>query len=329
MGESYFRNNDKIRVNILLVILFILLFIVIILLVYFNSNTIYKNENKNLIEENLYGNINETNLLINNTKETRLPPKHIPINLSEDDILVSFRVDDMTFEAYQKPVLEKLLYLARKYNITFDLAVIAKTFDEKADPDTFKIYLDNQDVFEVVAHGYTHTNPINESSHGGEFYDSINKQITPVAIQENHIISMINIFKEHNLTMGTKILLTPVHAGDKDTVKLAEKYGYKLITQLNTPNNQLEYIEGNIVVSRVMIDSSYDREINDKDIIKIKNDFLNYLKNNKARIQIIIHITDFTILSKFNAPEKIIDELKKLSQDNNKIKFGMISERIQ
>ncbi len=61
--------------------------------------------------------------------------KYVPLELSDDDILVSFRIDDITFETKQKPVLENALYLARKYNVTFDLAVIAKTFDEKADPE--------------------------------------------------------------------------------------------------------------------------------------------------------------------------------------------------
>ena len=78
--------------------------------------------------------------------------KHVPLELSDDDILVSFRIDDITFETKQKEVLENALYLARKYGVTFDLAVIADRFDRKMDKDVFKIYGDNQDVFEVVAH---------------------------------------------------------------------------------------------------------------------------------------------------------------------------------
>ncbi len=244
--------------------------------------------------------------------------------LNESDVLVSFRLDDITFAKSQKPVLQNALYLAHKYNITFDLAVIAQPFDKNKDNATFKIYQDNQDVFEVVAHGLTHANPIN-SSHKGEFFDTTdNKPIHP-EIQENHIRKMKEIFEKHNLTIATKIFAVSWNAGDNDTIKLAEEYGYKLITQTFVPNKLAEQKYGMIIVSKEMVGISANQTLSDKDIQKALSDIKSLIKENQTKIQIITHPVNY--LNDTLSIDKAISEIVNNSADKSRIKFSFISDR--
>lgn len=143
---------------------------------------------------------------------------------------ISYRIDDITFEKGQKQVLENALEIAEKYNISFDLAVIAKPFDENADAETLGIYENNRNRFDVVAHGLTHKNPLNyTNSPECEFYDDINDIHVPLEIQEQHIKEMKEIFERHNMTRATEIFIAPRYAYDKNTKELAKKYGYKMI----------------------------------------------------------------------------------------------------
>ena len=112
----------------------------------------------------IFLNIDKTSISENNSSTRKENPRlHKPVILNKDDVLVSYRIDDVTFEKKQRPFLENALYLAKKYNITFDLAVIAKRFDNGADSQAYELYQDNSDVFEIVAHGLTHTNQLNSS----------------------------------------------------------------------------------------------------------------------------------------------------------------------
>lgn len=125
--------------------------------------------------------------------------------------------------------LQNALILARKYNITFDLGVIAQPFKDYADPDTFKIYQNNQDVFEIVAHGLTHgLDPAIENvsyNAYGEFnvVSPIKNETVPAVIQEDHIKKMKQIFQEDNLTTATEIFTVPYHAGNYNTINLSKK----------------------------------------------------------------------------------------------------------
>ena len=151
-------------------------------------------------------NLKSQNVLVNKNSKGYVP-------LSKNDILISFRIDDITFSKQQKPMLETALSLARKYNITFDFGVIAKPFSESADPETFKIYQDNQDVFEIVAHGYTHAldTIFADESYGahGEFKiisDFLTNKSIPINIQEQHIKKMKEIFNPSNVFFNIKFL---------------------------------------------------------------------------------------------------------------------------
>ncbi|MEK6983478.1 MAG: DUF2334 domain-containing protein [Nanoarchaeota archaeon] len=243
-------------------------------------------------------------------------------DIPKGDILVSFRIDDITFESYQKKVLENSLSLAHKYNITFDLAVIANPFDKKFDPSVFKIYEDHKDVFEIVAHGLTHTNPINSSSIG-EFYDITNKKRIPYSIQEEHIKNMSEIFYRYNLTYATKIFVLPFHTGDNNTIQLSKKYGYKIIVQNFISNNGYAYYDGDVLVSREVVGINLSLNLTEADLSKSKADFLRLVKNNRKEIQIFGHLNNY----KGNDMEKLISWIVN-NKFKLKLKFGFISKEL-
>ncbi len=269
---------------------------------------------------------NGKNATLLNLKET-LPEKvipakkHIPVNLSDDDILVSFRYDDITFKTKQKQVLENALYLARKYNITFDLAVIAKPFDEKADPEVFKIYQDNQDVFEVVAHGWTHVNPLNKSGQG-EFYDLSGNKSIPYSIQEEHIKEMKKIFEKNNLKWGEKIFILPWSSGDQNTIKIAKDQGYRIMTQLFVPGGNYEYLDETLIVSKEFLPINIRENLSDKDLENYKK-ILTELTKTQKRIEVILHPLNFDKTTNSEEAIKRIVNFK-----DPRLKFGMISDGV-
>lgn len=314
-------------------IMTLVLIVVIGLFIFLNKGYVIDTQNKMMENRTVVANLSldkdyqlqesKINQIVSTVQITKI---HTPINLSKDDILISFRIDDITFVRGQKPVLENALLLARKYNITFDLAVIAKNFDERADPDTYQIFLDNQDVFEIVSHGLTHVNPINKSS-TGEFYDEPNNKHIPPEIQEDHIRKMRDIFVAHNLTnYGAKIFLLPWSSGDQTTIDLAEKYGYKLITQRFIPVKGSEYNNGYIIVSKNYVSIDMNQTVKSSDILKYKTDIHRILKNNQTRIQIIFHSINFY---KMENSDDLINQIIDEYSHKYQIKFGMISDGLK
>lgn len=256
------------------------------------------------------------------------------LKLSKGDILVSFRIDDITFAKEQKPILENALILARKYNVTFDLGVIAKPFSESADPETFKIYQDNQDVFEIVAHGYTHAlDPL----FADESYDAhgefkiisdflINKSI-PINIQEQHIQKMKEIFEKNNLIMATKIFIVPYHSGDDNTIKLAEEYGYRLIVQvLSDPKNYSEKKYKQIIASEDIIDVAQDNFFDETDQVTYNIELDKAILAGQKRIMVALHPINFETSKN---TDDLIERMIAVNYDDPWIKYGMISNRFQ
>lgn len=304
MKDSFSGRSAKSDfVFVSLVVLFIL---VVGTLIYFNSGS----------------RVTETNGESGTIESEEKSSKHVPLNLSEDDILVSFRIDDITFETKQKQVLENALYLARKYNITFDLAVIAEPFDKRADPEVFKIYEDNQDVFEVVAHGWDHKNYLNlpNSTAQSEF-----GEVNP-KIQEDHIKRMKQVFEKHNFPLATKILILPFNTGDTNTIEIAERYGYTLMSQWQIPNRNVphEYTFGDITVSNVLVGAKYDDEISDQDIKAFTEKIKDCINGNQKRIQLYFHEVNFY---KVENSDQLIKETVNMQKSNSRIKFDFISRR--
>ncbi|MDD5195583.1 MAG: DUF2334 domain-containing protein [Candidatus Omnitrophica bacterium] len=244
--------------------------------------------------------------------------KHVTIKSDKGTVLISFRLDDITFSETDKPALEAAVYLARKYNITFDLAVIAKPFDSRQDSKTFEVYQSNQDVFEIVAHGFTHRNPINNNNQ--EFYDTTVKTEVPFDIQEEHIRQMQQIFERHGMPAATKIFILPCAVGDSNTISLAQKYGYKLIVMRGVPHDK---DKRKIIVSDATVGVPMSVFLTEKDISKCKDRFLKLINSGEREIEVYTHFANYRNIE---SVERLINELKNIDTPGLKKKFGFISE---
>ncbi len=266
---------------------------------------------------------NGTNVTVQNTTSSKKLPTHIPVKLSSQDILISFRLDDITFEKKQEESLKNALSLAKKYNLTFDLGVIAQPFDEKADPVTYLLYEEHQDVFEIVAHGYTHSNPL-DGKHTGEFFDVTTKKSINSSIQEEHIKQMAAIFKKNNLQQAGKIFVVPWLAADSSTILLGKKYGYTKIIKSSVPDLSMEELVPDVKISRDYLAIPMKESLSIKEIDQWVNKVIE-LADNQKRIQIILHPLN---LEKIENSETFIYEMVKLAQRKNKypIKIGMLSD---
>lgn len=236
-------------------------------------------------------------------------------------ILISFRIDDITFSKADKSVLDSALAIARKYDITFDLAVIAEKFDSCRNEEVFKVYSDNRDVFEIVAHGLTHLNS-SDGSHKGEFFDlTTSKKISRV-VQDEKIKKMRSIFKSYGIIEATEIFVVPHIAGDENTIALSKKYGYSLLVQSYVPFNIIEYLSGRLIVSRSTV-SMPSGDFQDDEIIQ---KFLQIKKLLRFRnIQIAFHPLNFSNTEEIEA---ILEKIIALRTENPDIYFDFISKRL-
>ncbi len=246
-----------------------------------------------------------------------------------ENVRVSFIINDITFKKEDQLALNNALTLAKKYNVTFDLGVIAQQFSENSDPETFKIYQDNKDVFEIIAHGLTEGSDLifieelNESGSYGEFHIQPINRTVPAEIQEEHIKKMKGIFERNNLTTATKIFTVPFYSGDENTIKLAEKNGYKLIIQqLSFPvQNYIEKNYGKIIASE---DYAYIPPYNifsNADLIIYNNKLSDAMGAGQKNIYVSLHPVNLEILK--NADKFFKDLIEK----NPGVKMRFISSR--
>ena len=249
-----------------------------------------------------------------------------PINSMSDDVLISFVIDGINFGRWQKKILENAVNIARRYNLTFDLGVVASHLPKK-NKETYKVYEDNKDIFEIIANGFNYANPV-ESKRTGEFFDiSIKKEI-PVNLQEEKIKNMKEIFEKDGITTGTSIFLVPYYAGDEDTIKISEKYGYKLIIQENIKSNNLVENYDTITVSKCYINIPNRVNITDRDINYMKNRMQKFMNSRIKRIYVVFHPVNF------NSPEALRDTEKFINEISFKFKtanvfYGMISDGVR
>jgi hypothetical protein len=245
-----------------------------------------------------------------------------------NNTVVSFEIDDVTFSPSDTSNLENALYLADKYHITFDLGVIALPFSENMDNDTFSLYQNNQDDFEIIAHGFTHAldqSIIDQSNSAiyGEFYIFPTNQSVPYSIQDNHIKRMREIFQDYNLTTATEIFTIPYHTGDFNTTLLAEKYGYKLILQkITVPKSFSEVQFGNITASQNYIDIPEHENFTNADVVNYTSQLNQAILLGQKRIDISFHLINFDNLS---AIDNFFGQI--LSQTNNSVVYRMLSDR--
>ncbi len=246
--------------------------------------------------------------------------------LMPSDTLVSFVIDGINFGKWQKTTLENAAKIARRYNLTFDLAVVAAHLP-KRNKEAFKIYQDNQDIFEIIANGYNYTNPL-EPKRTGEFYDiSIKKEI-PANMQEEKIRNMKEIFEKEGIKTGTQIFLVPYYAGDENTIQIAKNYGYRLIIQENIKSNNLIENYDTITASKCYINIPNRVNITDGDINYMKNRIQKFLDRGIKIVYIIFHTVNFNSGEAMGYTEKVINEISFKFKTAN-VFYGMISDGVR
>lgn len=235
--------------------------------------------------------------------------------------LISFRIDDVTFSKEDRDMLISALTIAKRHCIKFDLAVIAEKFDRMRDEETFKIYSENKDVFEIVAHGTTHENPSNPM-HKGEFYDLTSSKRISYSIQEKKIREMVSIFSRHGIKSGTEIFVVPFFAGDNATISISREYGYKLLVQSTVPFGLIEGISGKMIISRSTVSLptlNFSQNEIARKMKKIRK--LSRFRN----VQIALHPANFKDLENL---ETILQSIIALKEKDEKIIFDFISKRL-
>jgi len=195
--------------------------------------------------------------------------------------IIYFRIDDISFKKSQYKNLNKVIDLAKKLDIVFNLGLIAESFDKNADAKTFSLYQNNKDIFQIIAHGYDHKR--------GEFF-------APYDIQETYFLLMIDIYKKNNFYWATKILTLPWNRGNNNTIRLANRLGYKLLIKKNKLNIEYRF-----------------------DNLRVCSSFLNFkqITGNHFPEQIVMHLDDFTKL-----------DIHKMYYILSKGKTGFISNKI-
>jgi len=252
------------------------------------------------------------------------------------DLLVTFRVDDPYFSTAERPMMENLIYLAKKYGIKFNIMVVANQFDKLRDPQVFKIYEENKDIFEISAHAYKHSEVVEPYY---KFYSNENLCLVyngdhnelgdpgnsiPRNVQEFRIKAMRDIFLKYNLSTAIETWVTPFGNGDINTVDLANKYGYKFI-QLAFPLGVLGDKEtcdykGTIVTGHTWGLSNLDSKNLDSRIAS-------RISTGERVISFIYHPWDFNSQNLKTVENEI--ELLKNSSYQHKIKFGFFSDITQ
>jgi len=208
---------------------------------------------------------------------------------------IIWRIDDWSMSKNDQQSLSNAAILAYKYNIAFDLAVITQQFNNSRSFDTLNIYYQNRDRFRIIAHGYTHENPIDKTS--GEFFDRSNNVKVPFDVQEQHIKSMKDIMLSNNLMDKIDWMYLPGSSADNNTFFLLQKYGYNLTTVYPLPIDK--YAPPEEMYNGVWYDNSWVsipqviRPLTKDELNQALKDFNNMKSRNPKYIFIVIHIQNF------------------------------------
>lgn len=248
------------------------------------------------------------------------------LKLNSSMTLASFVITDISFKRDQLQMLQDAVKIAKKYKITFDLALVPKPFDTSKDNETYKFYLDHRDVFEVVSHGYNHANPINSTSMKGEFsiIGSTVKSV-PLAVQQGLFGNASAIFKKYGMASAEKILILPGYAGDNNTLSIANKAGYKLVV-MNFPSNVSEYRYGNLIVSKSMPISALNEWDRKNSLSSYGSELVGFAGKKQGFVLLPLYSSNFVDLP---ALESSIADIKNKSESytGREIVFGFISEK--
>jgi len=250
--------------------------------------------------------------------------------VTQKDVLVSFVINDVAFKKSQRLMLEDAASLAHKYNITFDLAVIARQFDSVKDNETYQVYLDNKDVFEIVAHGWDHASSINRNTLKGEFATiGSSVQSIPSATQQSLFVNMTSVFKKYDLPLAQKILVVPGYAGDNTTITLAQKEGYKMVV-MNYPAKTLEYKSDSLIVTKSFPASASDEWSGKNSLGSYPKEMIGLISGGQKFVELPLYPWNFDYLSSLDKSiSDIVTASKNYTRDTNqKIVFGFMSKEL-
>jgi len=253
-----------------------------------------------------------------------------PSKVTQKDVLVSFVINDVTFKKSQRFMLEDAASLAHKYNITFDLAVIAKQFDSVKDNETYQVYLDNKDVFEIVAHGWDQSNPINKNTLKGEFATiGSSVQSIPLATQQSLFNNMTSIFKKYDLPLAQKIFVVPGYAGDNTTLTLAQKEGYKMVV-MNYPAKTLEYKSDSLIVTKAFPSSALNEWDGKNSVSGYPKELIGLISGGQKFVELPLYPWNFDYIASLDKSiGDIVAASKNYTQNTKqKIVFGFMSKEL-
>jgi|GEM_PF-4588901 len=133
----------------------------------------------------------------------------------------TLRLDDVTFTAAQKDLLERVWRVAEKHGVPVVLGVVAEPFERSSSPEVFSIYQNHPQLFEIAAHGWDHRNVP-----PAEFYNfkGIKKSRSD---QEERIRRMVEVFRKKGIPSGEILFVAPWDRGDESTVALLAASGYR------------------------------------------------------------------------------------------------------
>lgn len=251
--------------------------------------------------------------------------KVVSTNLSLEKSLVSFVITDVNFKRNQMQMLKDAASLGHKYGVTFDLAVIAKQFNEGKDNETFKVYLDNQDVFEIVSHGWNHVNLLN-SSYKGEFSIIGSNMGISYAAQSEALSNSSLVFDKYGFDSAKEVLFLPGYSGDDSTLDLVRAAGYRMVVFNYSSNASLEYNYGNLIVSKSLPVSALNEWDKKNDFGKFSRDMISLVDKKQEFVILPIYPGNFDSIDKL---DKSIFDVVNASNNysKRKIVFGKITER--
>jgi len=250
---------------------------------------------------------------------------HVPAGAAPGSIIISFRVDGITFDTWQKPVLENARFMAAKYGVVLDLAVIAKRTDSAVDPAVLDIYTMNQEAFEIIANGLTYNNDINRDDRG-EFFNLLTKSPVAYEVQEQHIRDMRENLSQRGMYAATQVFIVPWGAGDEDTIRIAEKYGYRLIVQNTVPDGTLmQNYDSRIIVLNAGV--GVPGSANDWDLESLDKRIQQLIDKNATRIQVVFSPWDFYTQENSVKADKFMYAITSI-YSNPAIRFAKITDTI-
>lgn len=209
----------------------------------------------------------------------------VPSALAASEIV--YRIDDITLQREDLATVYRAIIVATKYNIRFDLAVMASYMQNGPDPAVAQLIFDNPDRVRVVAHGWDHRNPTCPSKYG-EFYEA--GCAVPYEVQLERMGKMQGVFNKYRYPDAMNILYLPGSKYDNNTIRAAQErlYGVMTIYPRRQSVTHCENVNG-LSLDSAQLAIPQTTTVSAAELQQQKSD-LNYLKSIGAcRVYVVMH----------------------------------------